>query len=157
MLNLNLKQKIMVGVAIIGALLILLFQRGIYGKTTVESAIEKEPSNQTVVQQTDKPVVISTVPSPLEEAIIVPTQVIEITLNLPLENVGEFKNRIEPKSDYTVKLSDDRKTAKIIPTPLFNLGTTFTLFILTDSKFDGGKRLDHELIYHFKTLEYKGV
>lgn len=148
----------MVGVAIVGALLILLFQRGIYSKTTVESAVDKTPTtNQSAVQQTDRPVVVSTVPSPLEEAIIVPTQVIEITFNLPLENVGEFKNRIEPKSDYTVKLSDDRKTAKIIPTPLFNLGTTFTLFILTDSKFDGGKRLDRELIYHFKTLEYKGV
>lgn len=149
----------MAGVAIIGALLILLFQRGIYGKTTVEPTIQKTSSiNQTLPQQeTDKPVVILTVPSPLEEAIIVPTQVIEITFNLPLENVGEFKNRLEPKSDYTVKLSDDRKTAKIIPNPLLKLGTTFTLFIQTDSKFDGGKRLDHELIYHFKTLEYRGV
>lgn len=147
----------MVAAAIIGALLILLFQRGIYGKTTVEPKEKTPPLNQPAVQQIDKPVVASTVPSPLEEAIIVPTQVIEITFNLPLENAGEFKNRLEPKSDYTVKLSDDRKTAKIIPNPLFALGTTFTLFILTDSKFDGGKRLDHELIYHFKTLEYKGV
>lgn len=149
--NFSLKQKIMVAIAIIGALLILLFQRGIYSKES------SEPVTQENVVNTHEQVVISTMPSPLEEAIIVPTQVIEITFNLPLENVGEFKNRLEPKSDYTIKLSDDRKTVKIIPAPLFQLGTTFTLFILTDTKFDGGKRLDHELIYHFKTLEYKGV
>lgn len=153
----NLKQKIMIAVAIIGALLILLFQRGIYSKTVVESAIDKEPSNQTAVQQTDKPVVVSTIPSPLEEAIIVPTQVIEVTFNIPIENSGEFKHRIEPESDYTIKLSDDRKTVKIIPDPLLKLGTTFTLFISNETKFDGGKRLEQEKIYHFKTLEYKGV
>ncbi|GEM_PF-1687741 len=155
---LNIKQKILVAIAIIGALLILLFQRGIYGKTNTESSPTSQPSVKSSEQQvSDKPIIVSTVPSSLDEAIIVPTQVIEITFNMPVENSGEFKHRLEPKSEYTVKLSDDRKTVKITPNPILKLGTTFTLFILTDTKFDGGKRLEQEKVYHFKTLEYKGV
>lgn len=104
-----------------------------------------------------EPRVVSTNPTNLDYAVILPTQTVEITFNLPIENEGEFKNSLEPKADYQIKLSDDRKTAKIIPLKPFTLGTDFTLFIKPDTKFDGKKTLGHDLYYHFKTIEYKGV
>src|SRR5258708_24120184 len=66
-------------------------------------------------QTSEEPKVVLLKPDLKQNPIIIPTQAIEITFNLPLENVGEFKNRIDTFKDYTVKLSDDRKTAKITP------------------------------------------
>lgn len=150
----NLKQKIIIIVVIIGAALILIFQRGLYDKPAAQSTPTKSEPTQT---QTTDPQIVSTNPTPLENSIIFPTQTVEITFNQPLENRGEFKNRLEPTASYEIKLSDDRKTAKIIPTIPFKLGTTFTLFILPDTKFDGHKTLNREIIIHFRTIEYKGV
>lgn len=151
MSGVDLKKKIMVTVAIIGALLIIVFQRGIYSTNSNQA-----PQPQT--QTTEEPGVVSTNPPNLENQVITPNQIVEITFNLPIENIGEFKNKLDPKPEnYQVKLSDDRKTAQIIPIKPFNLGTTFTLFIQPDTKFDGKKTLGKELIYHFRTIEYKGV
>lgn len=105
----------------------------------------------------DKPTIISTKPNPLEDTIISATETVEITFNRPLENVGEFKVRIEPKIDYKVELSSDRKTAKIIPAKPYQLGTTYTLFIGTETKFDGVGRWGEEKIFHFRTIKYTGV
>lgn len=113
-------------------------------------------SGPTVSSQ-DKPQIVSTKPNPLEDTIISATEIVEITFNRPLENVGEFKVRIEPKLDFKVELSSDRKTAKIIPAEPYLLGTTYTLFIGPDSKFDGVGRWGEEKIYHFKTITYRGV
>lgn len=107
--------------------------------------------------QNDSPKIVSTKPDPLEDNIVSATEIIEITFNRPLENVGEFKSRIEPKIDYKVVLSGDRKTAKIIPTKPLELGTVFTLFIGPDSKFDGVGRWGQDKMFHFKTVTYKGV
>lgn len=114
-------------------------------------------SPSSVTTTSEKPQIISTKPEPLEEAIISATEIVEITFNRPLENVGEFKNRIEPKIEYTVELSGDRKTAKIKPAKPYNLGTTFTLFIGPDTKFDGIGRWGEEKVFHFKTINYRGV
>lgn len=153
--NLSLKQKIMILVTLIGAVLILIFQRGIYGQDY--KVFPQPTTHPTENTDNNEPKIVATQPPTLDEAIIAPTQTIEITFNLPLENVGEFKYRIDPQPDLKVSLSDDRQTAKIAPTTPFKLGTTFTLFILPDTKFDGKKNLGREIIYHFKTIEYKGV
>lgn len=120
------------------------------------------PSNSadqktTQVSSTDKPQIVSTKPDPLNENIVSATEEIEITFNRALENVGEFKSRIEPKVEYKVELSGDRKTAKIIPAKPYNLGTTYTLFIGPETKFDGVGRWGEEKVYHFKTIKYTGV
>ena len=136
--------------------LILIFKRGLYSQP--QSNTPPPPSQAQNSEEKDaEPKVISTAPSPLDEATILPNQTLEITFNQPLENVGEFKNRLEPKADYKVVLSDDRKTARIIPTQTFPLGTGFTLFILPDTKFDGKKTLGRDIQYHFKTINYQGV
>lgn len=109
------------------------------------------------ISQTDSPKIVSTKPDPLEEAIITADQIIEITFSIPLENVGEFKRKIEPVIDYEVKLTQDRKTVKIIPKKPYELGTGYTLFILPDSKFDGIGEWRKEQVYHFKTIRYRGI
>ncbi|MBI2338145.1 hypothetical protein HYU95_03080, partial [Candidatus Daviesbacteria bacterium] len=101
--------------------------------------------------------IISTKPDPLDENIVSGAEAIEITFNRPLENVGEFKSRIEPEIEYKVELSGDRKTAKIIPAKPYPLGTGFTLFIGPESKFDGVGRWGEEKIFHFRTIKYTGV
>lgn len=105
----------------------------------------------------DPPKIVSTKPDPLEEAIISATDIVEITFNRPLENVGEFKSHIEPKIDYKVELSGDRKTAKIMPAKPYQLGTTYTLFIKPDTKFDGVGDWRQDKTFHFKTITYRGV
>lgn len=106
--------------------------------------------------QPNTPRLISTNPNPLEDTIIAADQIIEITFSHPLENIPEFKTKIEPKTDYRVELSGDKKIVKIIPVAPFELGTTYTLFIAADSKFEGGARLDKELNFHFRTVRYRG-
>ncbi|MCL4365899.1 Ig-like domain-containing protein [Patescibacteria group bacterium] len=118
---------------------------------------DNSPTKSTQASQDDKPQIVSTKPDPLNENIVSAAEQIEITFNRALENVGEFKSRIEPKVEYKVELSGDRKTAKIIPTKPYNLGTTYTLFIGPETKFDGVGRWGEEKVYHFKTIKYTGV
>ena len=126
-------------------------------KNRTAVAPPSQPSPSSTPSQSDKPQIVSTKPNPLDETIVSATEIVEITFNRPLENVGEFKSRIEPKIDYKVELSGDRKTAKIIPAKPYQLGTTYTLFIGTETKFDGVGRWGEEKIYHFKTITYRGV
>lgn len=107
--------------------------------------------------QSDKPQIISTKPDPLDETIMPANEIIEITFNRTIENVGEFKVRIEPEAEYKTELSGDRKTARIIPLKPYKLGTTYTLFIGTETKFDGLGRWGEEKIFHFRTITYRGV
>lgn len=109
------------------------------------------------ISSTDKPQIVSTKPDPLNDNIISASEIIEITFNRPLENEGEFKSRIEPQIDYKIELVNDRKTAKIIPAKPYNLGSTYTLFIGTETKFDGVGRWGEEKVFHFKTIKYTGV
>lgn len=153
------KRKIIIAVIAIGAILFLIFQRGPYSKSapTASNASPQPEFTKQAASANDKPTIVSTKPEPLEDTIISATGIVEITFNRPLENVGEFKVRIEPKIDYKVELSSDRKTAKIVPVKPYKLGTTYTLFIGPESKFDGVGRWGEEKIYHFRTIRYTGV
>ncbi|MDO8570845.1 MAG: Ig-like domain-containing protein [Candidatus Daviesbacteria bacterium] len=157
--KLNLKQIIIAIVTIIGALLILIFGRGLYSSppASQKNTAVKSAQTETKDENNKEIKVVSTNPEDLDGSTILPNQTIEITFNQPMENRGEFKNKIEPPADYEIKLSDDRKTAKIILAKPFKLGTGYTLFIKSDTKFDGKKTLDKEIIYHFNTISYKGV
>ncbi len=107
--------------------------------------------------QSDSPRIVSTKPDPLNETIIPANQIIEITFNKPLQNVPEFKIRFEPKIDFKVELSADRKTAKITPTKSFELGAEFTLSIAPDTKFDGVGNWGVDKSFHFRTIKYRGI
>lgn len=115
-------------------------------------------TNQTIQnQQNDSPKIVSTKPDPLENTIIPANQIIEITFNRTLENVGEFKVRIEPKIDFKVELSQDRKTGRVIPVKPYELGVSYTLTIGPDTKFDGVGAWGQTKDFHFRTITYKGV
>lgn len=117
---------------------------------------QSKPVSPPPASQPDIPRLVSTKPDPLEDTIIAADQIIEITFSHSLENVPEFKIKIEPKLDYKVELSGDKKIVRIIPVTPFELGTTYTLFILQDSKFEQGGRLSQELNFHFRTIKYRG-
>lgn len=150
------KKKIFILLLLIGvAIVIFIF----YNKSRFiqkTGSARNEGQKQTDVVD-DTPKIVSTKPDPLEDTIISATEIVEISFNRPLENIGEFKSRIEPKIDYKIELSSDRKTAKIIPSKPYPLGTTFTLFIGPETKFDGVGRWGEEKIYHFRTIKYTGV
>lgn len=152
--NLSLKQKIIIIIAAVGAALIFIFQRGLYSKPAAEKPVDTQKNT---AQSSEEPKLIFTNPTPLEGSTILPTQSVQITFNIPLENVGEFKHRLEPKTPYEAKLSDDKKTVTITPTKPLKLGSGYTLFIDQLSKFEGGKRLNGGIDIHFRTIEYKGV
>lgn len=161
MIQLNLKQKVIIAAMIVATVLIFLFLKALPGKSDSTSPTSTSTSTSTStpapVSPTDKPQIVSTKPDPLDESMISATEVIEITFNRPLENVGEFKVKIEPEIAFKVELSGDRKTGKIIPAKPYQLSTTYTLFIGTETKFDGVGRWGEEKIFHFKTIKYTGV
>lgn len=141
--------------------ILILLISGFYLYKTTNKSKSITPVKQETAQPKDiskePPFIVSTKPDPLEENLVSGSEPVEITFNRPLENVGEFKSRIEPEIEYKVELSPDRKTARIIPAKPYPLGTTFTLFIGPDSKFDGVGAWGKDKIYHFKTIKYTGV
>ena len=105
--------------------------------------------------------IISTDPDPLEGSTILPTQYIEITFNKPLF-VSQFKHRLDPEVDHEVKVINGRdhafgQTFRIIFKKPLELGSGYTLFILSDTKTEENLGLDKDFDYHFSTINYKGV
>jgi hypothetical protein len=137
--------------AVIGLVLIAIFQNGLAPKNHPDSSA---PQTQ---DSSEHAKLIKTNPSPFDNSIILPTQALEFTFSDPIENPGEFKFRLEPNAEIEISLSDDKKTAKITPKNSFDLGQAYTLFITSDTKFEGGKKLDQGLQFGFRTIEYNGV
>jgi hypothetical protein len=153
-MNLGLKQKIIWIVILIGIALIAIFQYGLVPNQAQNQA-QKPTQEQPQSEQHAK--LVSTSPSPFDNSIILPTQTLEFTFSDPIENPGELKIRLEPETEIEVSLSDDKKTAKVTPKKSFDLGQSYTLFITSDTKFEGGKKLDQNLQFGFRTIEYNGV
>ena len=146
-----------IGLFVILIILIIgfLFYKQIVFTPTSE---QKSPISEQIPVSADVPQLISTKPNPLDETYIPPTSAIELTFNMPIENIGEFKHRLEPgTTKYKATLSSDRKTAIITPEGSFPVGTTFTLYITPETKFDAGKRMSSDIIIHFKTIDYRGI
>lgn len=146
------KKKLIIIIITIGLALIALFYRGLYTPTQLPKL-----SPTKVTSQTDQPKIISTIPSPLEEATILPTQIIELTFNYSLIAPSELKHKIDPPADIKIELSENKKTVKIVPVKPYKLGSGYTLFILPDTKFEAGLVLKDEKIFHFKIIRYRGI
>lgn len=149
MSNLNKKILLSLVLPVILVTAFLLYQNVYNGG----NARPKPSTNET----NQEPKIISTKPEPLENAVVSATETVEITFNRPLENIGEFKFRIDPKAEIKIELSPDRKTAKIIPQTPYGLGVTYTIFIGPESKFDGVGNWGKEAIYHFQTIKFRGI
>lgn len=145
-------KKIIIIIVIASVFFIFVFYKLLAGNINKNSVSEskKDEAMQTGV------VVTGTNPDPLENIIITENQIIKISFSDPLENIGEIKYKIDPKVELKVELSADRKTATLTPVKKFDLGNTYTLFITPDSKFDGGKRLSSDKVYHFRTVAFRG-
>lgn len=144
------KYKIILGILIVGILGFLLY-------SNFTKPNPPQPKDNPPAQIDSSPKILSTKPEPLEGAIISANEVIEFTFSRALENEGELKIKTEPKMEYDIKLSQDRKNAKIIPVKPYELGTTYTLFLGPDTKFEGLGKWGQEKIFHFKTVRYRGV
>lgn len=138
-------------------LLSLIVSIGLFFFLYPKNSINKQQVNQNKDISQESPKIVSTKPEPLDNSVIPAQGAVEVTFNRPLENIGEFKVKIEPEIKFKTELSGDRKTAKIIPEEPYQLGTTYTLFIGPETKFDGVGRWGEEKIFHFKTIPYKGV
>lgn len=152
-------KKLLIIICISGLLLSFFVYKKVYKnapntQTQTARPVEAPPVNANI------PNLLSTKPDPLDNIVISSVQIIQLNFSHPIENSGEFKHRLEPKgTKYKIKLSDDRKTVLISPEEhsSYPVGTEFTLFISPETKFDKGLRMDHEIILHFKTIDYKGA
>jgi hypothetical protein len=144
------KEKIIWIVIAIGVALVAIFSSGLYSNSipTAVSPTENIDTNEIRV--------VSTVPANLNDSTILPNQTIELTFSEQLVNIPETRWSISPSADIKAELSDDRKTLKLIPNKPYDLGNGYTLLIKGDTKIEGKGNLDRELIYSFKTIQFKG-
>lgn len=148
-------KKTLIGtIAFFGLILIALFNYGFYNSEKT-SSLNPPKQHQ---QSTEQPTLISTSPNPLNEAILIPGQSIILTFSHPLENLPELKYKFEPEIEgLQGQLSQDKKTVTFkSPKPL-PVGQSYTLTIQQEAKFEGGKHLDKQYEFRFKTIDYKGV
>ncbi len=104
--------------------------------------------------------IISTLPTPLENSTISPSQPIEITFSKPI-SISQFKYKIDPEIEHEVaSTSGDSsfgQTFRITFKKPLELGAAFTLTVNPDTKLSDQEKLDKEYIYHIKTIGYKGA
>jgi hypothetical protein len=117
--------------------------------------------NSSPAPQENKLTVISTKPDPLENTTILPTQDIEITLNKEIP-ISEFKHHFDPDVEHDIEIikgpsSSLGATIKIKFRKPLELGAGYTLIIESSTRTNDHINLDHEYMYHFKTIQYKGV
>lgn len=145
------RNRILIGLILIsGALFLYLFTKPTSVKT-------EEPKSSAQPSQAEKPTIVSTKPNPLDNIIIPADQIIEISFNRPLQNAPEFRIKFEPKIEFKVELSSDRKTAKIIPIKPYELGASYTLSIGPETKFDGVGNWGEDKNFRFRTVKYRGI
>lgn len=136
----------------LGLLLLGIFFNGLYEPNGLE-----QTSNQKQVQSNNV-TVVSTTPSKLDESTILPNQTLEINFSDGIEqSQKKVQLTIEPTVDYKVEVTNGNKTLKIIPNKPFGFDQAYTLKVTTDTNFEGGKKLDNDVVYRFKTIPYKGV
>lgn len=143
----TLKVKIIL-VILIGALFVLALT---WNKSNQQTSSQIQTSGST------SPTIVSTKPDPLEGAVVPADQIIELTFSHPLENEPEFRRRFDPEIKYKLEMSFDRKVVRFIPEQPYELGVGYTLFVLPETKFMGGGKLDGEKTFHFQTIKYRGV
>ncbi len=145
------KKQLIVLFAAIGVILIAIFSRGLY----LPTANQEEAAPEENLVQSDRPQLVSS--DPVDTSTIGPTQKIELNFNMPLENEGELKIVIDPKFEYTLKLSEDKKTATLTPNDPLPAGAGYTLFVKGNTQFAGKKLLENDAIVHFKTVNHSGI
>lgn len=122
-----------------------------------------ESTNNTQTTQAEELKIISTNPTPLEGATILPTQYIEITFNKPIVK-SEFKHKFDQDVEYELQAvdmigpnKDISKTFKFIFKKPLELSQGYTLTILSNTHTDDGLNLKQDHSFTFTTVKYRGV
>jgi hypothetical protein len=139
------------------SMVIILILIGIGIFLFIKPKLQSKQSN--VTTQSEKLTVVSTTPNPLNGATVLPTQTIFITFNKPVA-ISEFKHRFDPEVEHTIETqANDWKgtTMKITFKKPLQLGSGYTLFIESNTHTEAKEDLDHQYVYHFTTISYKGV
>lgn len=136
-------QKLIILIVVLSIVLVVVHQQKIFNKPP------NSPSEEKIM-------VLSTNPSPIDGQVLLPTQNLEVTFNKPLINEPETNVLFDPVVDFKKELSLDRKTVKIILNKPYQLGQGYTFFIKKGAKFDG-LNLEDDIIFHFRTINYRGI
>lgn len=133
-------------------ILIILIAAGVYYNLT------RSKSEEIQIQPTNgKLQTISTKPDPLDKAIILQNQIIEVEFSHPLESTGLLKFKIEPQVEFNLELSEDKRTVKFNPKSSFILETNYKLTILPETQFVNGQKFGEEKSFSFSTIKYRGI
>ncbi len=138
-------------------ILILVLIVGVFLTRKTDKITTPTPIQIAPAIQTQTPQVVSTNPSSLDGSTITPSQSVNITFNIPLQNKDEVKSSVNPLTPYAVSLSGDRKTVTITPVKPYGFSQQYTLKIGKETKFEGEKKLDNDLFFSFRTIDYRGV
>lgn len=147
------RNQIIALVALLGAILVVVFTFGLYPKPATPPI---ETNNQQVKNPEPGVKVLGGNLSKDGTVVIAPTQALDITFNKPMVR-DDARIILDPKVDYKVEISSDHKTIKIIPEKAFDLGKDYTLTIKSGYGTDTGEKLDTDLTFKFKTISYTGV
>ncbi len=141
------RKLLLLGLLIIVGFIVIFNQR--------QSKIHSQTNNQPV----DTLKIISTKPDPLDEATILPNQIIEITFNMSFD-IGKLKVKLDPEVDYEITTSHKKPISQTIlisfKKPL-QLGSGYTLFLFPDPTSQEKLKMDKEYNFHFRTIGYQGI
>lgn len=126
----------------------------IFGNHPYSASPSPQPSS---TPQPQSPQIVSVLPSPLDGAIILPTQSISVTFSEAFLTAGGFKYTLEPNIDHKISISGDAKTMTITPNKPYDFNQSYTLHISSDTTFDNGKKLGSDKDFHFRIINYSGV
>lgn len=151
------KKQIFFAILILGIVALFVMRDSLFKK---EIPVEKSQAVNQEQFDVEKLRIISTNPDPLEGATILPTQNIEFKFNKQIA-ISEFKHKFDPEVDHEVEAVYDKinntTTVKIKFNKPLNLGSGYTLFVLSNTNSEDGKQLGREYDYHFSTIKYRGV
>lgn len=146
------KKTIISIIIALGLLLIAIFSSGLYGSPSQKS----EPTSQQTDENSKEVKVLSTTPEKLHGSTLLPTQIIEIKFNKVLNN-DPADLKIEPETKYNAHVTDSGKTLRIEPLEPYKLGSEYTITIKQGYDLQDGNKLDKDIIFRFRTIEYRGV
>ena len=143
------------------AFLIIAFGLFMFTRVNKSPVNNGEKANQAEISDNQLKI-IATNPNPLDDATILPTQSIEITFNKIIPK-SEFKHEFSPEiPSHEVEAlngpdANNGSVMKINFKEPLQLGAGYSLTISSGTRTGDGKSIDKEYIYHFKTIQYKGV
>lgn len=151
------KQILIAGLLFLVIAAFLVFKNNVLKK---ETAVQSQPEVEPQAGTSDQLLIVSTDPDPLEGAVILPTQNIEFKFNKHI-SVSEFKHRFDPEIEHELDAEYDNKanttTFKIKFIKPLDLGSGYTIFVLSNTNSVDKKELGKEYTYHFSTIKYRGV